>query len=78
MPREPAGSGVGEAISWASRIMAVGVVMFLPAVAGGWLDARLGTAFLGAIGLADGFVTGLVWLVRLTAGKRITTRKKSR
>lgn len=69
MPREPAGSGVGEAISWASRIMAVGVVMFLPAVAGGFADVRLGTGFLGPAGLAVGFVAGLFWLVRLAAGR---------
>jgi hypothetical protein len=41
--------------------------MFLPAVAGGWLDARLGTGFLGPVGLAIGFVVGLAWLVRLAA-----------
>ena len=59
----------GEAFSWASRIIAVGLVMFLPAVAGGWLDLRLKTSFLSAIGLVIGFVAGLGWLVRL-AGKK--------
>jgi hypothetical protein len=43
--------------------------MFLPAVAGGWLDARLGTGFLGPVGLGIGFVAGLTWLVRLAAGR---------
>ena len=62
-------SPVGEAFSWASRIIAVGLVMFLPAVAGGWLDLRLETSFLAAIGLVIGFVAGLAWLVRL-AGKK--------
>jgi len=62
-------SVVGEAFSWASRIIAVGLVMFLPAVAGGWLDLRLKTSFLAAIGLVIGFVAGLAWLVRL-AGKK--------
>ena len=57
---------VGEAFSWASRIIAVGLVMFLPAVAGGWLDLRLGTGFLAAAGLIIGFAGGLSWLVRLT------------
>ncbi len=59
-------SVVGEAFSWASRIIAVGLVMFLPAVAGGWLDLRLGTGFLAAAGLIIGFAGGLFWLVRLT------------
>ena len=69
MPRERSGSAVGEALAWASRIIAVGIAMFLPAVAGGWLDARLGTAVLGPVGLLLGFVAGLVWLVRMTAGR---------
>lgn len=59
---------MGEALSWASRIMAVGLAMVLPAVAGGWLDEQLGTSAWGLIGLVGGFVLGLAWLVRLTAG----------
>jgi len=46
--------------------MAVGLAMVLPAVAGGWLDARLGTGFLAPAGLVVGFVAGLAWLVQLT------------
>jgi hypothetical protein len=61
-------SPVGAAIVWASRIMAVAVAMFLPAVAGTWLDSRLGTGFLGLVGLVLGFVAGIGWLVQL--GKR--------
>ena len=61
-------SPVGEAMVWASRIMAVGLAMFLPAVAGTWLDSRLGTSFLGLGGLVIGFVAGISWLVQL--GKR--------
>lgn len=67
MRRQEAGSVTGEALAWASRIIAVGVAMFLPAVAGGWADARLGTSWLAPVGLVAGFVLGLVWLVRLTA-----------
>lgn len=70
MPREKPGSVVGEALAWASRIIAVGLAMFLPAVAGGWLDARLGTKSWGPVGLVAGFVLGLAWLVRLAAGGR--------
>lgn len=63
---------IGEALTWASRIIAVGLVMFLPAVAGSWADERFGTGFLGAAGLVVGFVLGLMWLVRLgqTPGAR--------
>ena len=69
MARGKQSPAVGEAIGWASRIIAVGLVMFAPAVAGGWLDARLGTGFLVPVGLGIGFVAGLAWLVRLAAGR---------
>lgn len=59
-------SPIGVAIGWASRLIAVGITMFLPAVVGGWADARLGTAWLAPLGLAAGFGLGLLWLIRLT------------
>jgi len=65
MTREPHASPIGEAMAWASRIMAIGLVMFLPAVAGSWLDSRLGTSCLGPAGLALGFSAGLAWLVQI-------------
>jgi hypothetical protein len=45
---------MGDAFAWASQIIAIGLAMFLPAVAGNWLDARFGTRFLGAAGLVFG------------------------
>lgn len=69
MIRQSQRSPVGDALVWASRIMAVGLAMFLPAVAGGWLDAWFGTGFMAPAGLVLGFVAGLAWLVQL-AGKR--------
>ncbi len=63
-------SPVGEAMAWASRIIAVGIAVFLPAVAGNWLDSRLGTEFLGMAGLVLGFVLGLTWLVQLSRRKK--------
>jgi hypothetical protein len=65
MEREPRGAPIGEALSWAARIMAVGLVMFLPGVAGGWLDERLGTRVIGPAGLALGFALGIAWLASL-------------
>lgn len=70
MPSKPRRSSVGEAFSWASRIMAVGVAMFLPAVAGSWLDARLKTNVFGLVGLVIGFVAGLIWLIRMASGRQ--------
>ncbi|RLS82456.1 MAG: hypothetical protein DWI05_03340 [Planctomycetota bacterium] len=39
--------------------------MFLPGVGGTWLDARLGTRFLGPVGLIFGFSAALFWLVQI-------------
>ena len=50
---------------WVSRITAIGLTMFLPAVAGNWLDVRLGTGFLGLVGLALGFAVAISRLVQL-------------
>lgn len=70
MPASQRRSPVGEAFSWASRIIAVGLAMFLPAVVGRWLDDRLGTSFLAITGLAVGFTAGLTWLIQMTARKK--------
>ena len=67
--RHDQGSPVGEAMAWASRIIAIGFAMFLPAVAGNWLDTRLGTGFLGLVGLVLGFILGLTWLIHLSRSK---------
>jgi hypothetical protein len=58
-------SPVGEAMVWVSRIMAIGLTMFLPGVAGGWLDARLGTSFLGLSGIVLGLGVAIFWLTQL-------------
>jgi F0F1-type ATP synthase assembly protein I len=58
-------SPIGEALTWVSRITVIGITMALPAAAGGWLDHRLGTTFLGPIGLVIGFTAGIVSIVRL-------------
>ena len=71
MPRTPSESPIGEAMSWASRIMAIGLTMFLPGVAGGWLDGRLGTRVIGPIGFVLGFAVALAWLVNLGRRRRV-------
>ncbi|MEX0671219.1 MAG: hypothetical protein WD060_12275 [Pirellulales bacterium] len=58
-------SSVGEAMVWVSRIIAIGLMMFLPGVGGGWLDARLGTSFLGPLGFTAGLGLSILALVRL-------------
>lgn len=59
-----AGSPIGDALVWAYRIIAVAVAMFLPAVAGRWLDARAGSSVFGITGLVIGVAGGLATLVR--------------
>jgi len=56
---------------WVSRITAIGLTMFLPGVAGGWLDARLGTAFLAPLGMVAGLGMALMMLIQLTARGRL-------
>jgi hypothetical protein len=70
MPRRQNGSPIGAALVWAYRIIAVSVAMFAPAVAGGWLDHRLGTSFWGPAGLVVGFVGGLVAILQATRPSR--------
>lgn len=65
MPRASPGSPIGEALSWAARIMALGLVMFLPGVAGTWLDDRLGTGWLGPAGFIVGVSLAIYRLVQL-------------
>ena len=65
MQNEPHPSPIGEALAWVSRIMAIGLTMFLPGVAGGWLDERLGIRVLGPLGFAAGLGGAILWLVQL-------------
>jgi len=68
--RRSSGSPVGEALVWVSRITAIGLSMFLPGLAGNWLDARLGLTFLGPLGFVLGFVAGLSQLVAISRRSR--------
>ena len=68
MDRQRDASPIGEALAWVSRIMAIGLTMFLPGVAGSWLDARLGTTLIGPLGLAGGLAVALLALTRLRGG----------
>ncbi|MFM8734905.1 MAG: hypothetical protein ACKOC8_06920 [Pirellulales bacterium] len=56
---------IGEALAWVSRIVAIGLTMFVPGVAGGWIDARLGTNVIGPLGFAGGLGLAIFWLTRL-------------
>ena len=65
--RHDRGSHVGEAMVWASRIIAIGIAMFLPGVIGGWADDRFGLRVLGPAGFLLGFAASLYWLSQIAA-----------
>jgi hypothetical protein len=54
------------AMQWVARITAAAVMMFLPGVGGQWLDARLGTGFIGPAGFVVGLVGGMMYLIAAT------------
>ena len=68
MARVSRGSPVGEALTWAARIMAIGLMMFLPGILGTWLDGRLGTGFLGPVGFILGVSLAIARLVVIGRG----------
>ena len=70
MVRDSDVSPVGDAMMWVSRIMAIGLTMFLPGVAGGWLDAQLGTNFIGPLGFVVGLSLAFYSLWQLAARRR--------
>jgi F0F1-type ATP synthase assembly protein I len=55
------------AIEWASRVISISLEMALPALAGYWLDQRLGTkGLLMVLGVILGFCAGMWHLISLT------------
>ncbi len=71
-PQPPSRSSLSVGLEWASRVMTIGLEFALPALAGWWLDERLGTRpWVLLVGAALGFATGMVQLVRIgQAGPR--------
>ncbi len=61
-----------DASSWIGRIFAIMLFMVGPGAAGLWLDKRLGTQFLAAIGMVIGMVLGTTALLVLVNVKRPT------
>ena len=57
------------ATEWVARIFAISLVMFLPGLAGQWLDERFGTRFLALVGFGFGFCAGLGGLLAMVNNK---------
>jgi F0F1-type ATP synthase assembly protein I len=63
-------SPMALAFEWVSKITTVVLEMTVPALAGWWLDAKLGTGNLLTIGgLVFGFVVGIAHLLAMTGRK---------
>lgn len=61
---------MAAAMEWVWRIIAVSLEMFLPGLAGNWLDRRWGTSFLGPLGFVVGVVFGTWYLIVMTTQPR--------
>jgi ATP synthase protein I len=59
-------SPLAVAMEWVSRITTISLEMVLPALAGYWVDERLGTRFVLVVGVVVGFSVGMWHLVKLT------------
>lgn len=53
-------------MQWVVYVTTAALMMFLPGLAGQWLDGRLGTNFLVLIGFVFGLTSGLWYLLKLT------------
>jgi hypothetical protein len=81
---EPPDHPMAVAMQWVARIFAAALMMFLPGVAGQWLDGKLGTGFIGPAGFVIGLVGGMMYLISATkaeaaqrsAKHKSTTRSK--
>jgi len=69
-------SPIAIGMEWVARIFAVSLLMFLPGVAGQWLDERFGTSILALLGFGFGLVAGMTALLVMT--KSMGTKKNNR
>lgn len=61
---------LAEAMEWSSRITTVALEMVIPAVAGRWLDQKLGTRVVFVIvGAALGMTMAIIHLLRMTSAQ---------
>ncbi len=66
MTKSPPLNPMAAAMQWVSRIIAAGLMMVLPGLAGQWLDGRLGTGFIVLIGFAAGIAFSISYLIAIT------------
>lgn len=66
MAKSPPQHPMAVAMQWVARIMAAGLMMFLPGLAGQWVDERLGTGFVTLLGFALGLTWSMAYLLAIT------------
>lgn len=66
---------MAAAMQWVARIMAAGMMMVLPGLAGQWLDRLLQTRFLVLVGFAVGLTSSLAYLLAITKANNASTRR---
>lgn len=75
MAKSPPQHPMGIAMQWVARIVAAGLMMVLPGLAGQWLDKklgldeRLGAGFLVLVGFALGITFSIWYLIAITKPK---------
>lgn len=57
---------IAKGIQWVSKITTVALEMVVPALIGMWLDQKLGTLFLGLLGIILGVPLGIWHLMKMT------------
>lgn len=66
MAKSPPQHPMGIAMQWVARIIAAGLMMVLPGLAGQWVDGRIGTNFLVLLGFACGISVSIWYLIAIT------------
>ncbi|MEM8947050.1 MAG: hypothetical protein AAGD11_17890 [Planctomycetota bacterium] len=66
MSKSPQQHPMGAAMQWVARIIAAGMMMVLPGLAGQWLDGRLGAGFFALLGFALGIFVSMSYLIAVT------------
>ena len=66
MANPPPVHPMAAAMQWVARIVAAGLMMVLPGLAGQWLDHKLGTAFFALAGFAVGIAGSIAYLISIT------------
>lgn len=69
MVKPPRLNPMAAGMQWVARIMAAGLMMVLPGLAGQWLDGKLGTGFLVLVGFAFGIAVSIAYLIAITKPK---------